>query len=95
MSPYQTARFFLLAAGLCVVALLLTPAVHASVIIIHGPMTALRSFQFAAIFRWLMRAMLLFGVLVPPLQMLRRVAFELFAFNAASLPSTQTSPLRC
>ena len=96
MSPYQTACLFLLTAGLCMVVLLLMPVAHASLIVIHGPMTALRSFRFAAFFRWLLQAsLLLLAAILPPRLLFRSFLAEASFTKAGLSVYTLNSPLRC
>ena len=55
MHSRQVIQGLLLAAGIAVVALLILPAVHVPFIVVHGPVSALRSQRAALLFQTLIQ----------------------------------------
>ena len=56
MSSRQVVQVLFLAAGLCILALLMMPAVHLPCLVVHGPTTALRAQRWALMLVLFLRA---------------------------------------
>ena len=96
MNSRQIVVGLLLAAGIAVVVLLITPAVHVPYVVLHGPMTALRAQRAAKLFVALIRAAaLIFAGLLLPLRSMRTSLEEASACPSVSSPLHLSCTLRC
>jgi len=96
MGSRQMMVGFLLAAGIAVVLLLVTPVVHFPGIVVHGPMTALRAQRAARLFAALIRAAaLLFAGLLLRYQTMRTSLQGAMACLKVSSSPHLSCTLRC
>ena len=86
----------LIAAGIAVLALLITPVVHLPYIVVHGPMSALRAQRAAALFKALLSACAsLFVGLVFAIREMRKAAARGSTPFEVSDPLDLSCALRC
>ena len=96
MRSRQIVQTLLLLAGIAILALLITPAVHVPFVVLHGPMSALRAQRAASLLAFALwaAAFLFAGLLIGPPFRLDSSQTGIQKFRAANLLSFSCA-MRC
>jgi hypothetical protein len=96
MRSRQIVQTLLLLAGIAILALLITPAVHVPFVVLHGPMSALRAQRAASLLAFALwaAAFLFSGLLIGPRFRLHISQSGIQRFRAAN-PLNLSCAMRC